>query len=100
VSAIRFEIERNADDEGLTYEGGFVGKYADVIINDFYEVINILNYGIEGLPKVINKLEVKSMSGLLMAINGEEIRIGRRNIYELNYDKVRVTSLGFVLKPS
>ena len=100
VSAIHFEIERNADDENLTYEGGYVGKYANVIIQNFHIVENILQYESVGLPSVINKLEVKSMSGLLMAINGEEIRVGRRNIYELNYDKIKVTSLGFVLKPS
>lgn len=98
VSEIRFEIERNAEDEGLTYDGGFIGKYANIIIHNFFTVSNILQYDI--LPKTLQKLEIKSMAGLLMAINGEEIHVGRRNTYELNYDKFQVTSLGFVLKPS
>lgn len=46
----------------------------------------------------LKQLGVQGPTNLLMCINGEEIRIGRTGIYEIN-NGIKITSLGFVVEP-
>ena len=36
---------------------------------------------------------------MLMCINGEEIRIGRTGIYEINYG-ISINTIGFIVEPN
>lgn len=78
---ILFELERNQDDYSGTTQ-----RYAHIM---YLELSVINNEVLEG--NVAVKLGVQSKSGLLMCINGQEIRIGRTGIYELRNGVVKAS---------
>ncbi len=51
----------------------------------------------EGL-QYLTKIGVQGPPSLLMCINGEQIRIGKTGIYEINHDDIKITSISFVPK--
>lgn len=67
----------------------------NVIIEELAEIYNI----IETIPETNSLIQigVQSIPGLLMCIDGEEIRVGRTGIYEINYG-IDIKFLGFIIK--
>lgn len=67
---------------------------SDVII---YEITNILttNPDFFGNVNKIVKIGVQGPSGLLMCINGEQLRIGKSRIFEIN-EEISINFIGFI----
>lgn len=72
----------------------------EIKINTLQEITNVIETLKTLYPdlKNLKKMGLQGTSGMLVLINGEPIRIGRNNLYELEDDNIKVTSLGFVLK--
>lgn len=88
---IIFELARNENDYTSTEK-----RVMNIQINNLEEINNVLeSLGIES----IQRLGVQGAPGMLMCINGEEIRIGRTGIFELLSD-ITVDFIGFVVKDS
>lgn len=93
---IVFELQRIAEDYMLDNKDGTYGRKLNITIPYLTRLTNILKY--LGLIRLA-KIGVQGPPGLLMSINGEEIRIGRSGIYEMIYD-MTIESVGFVVKDS
>lgn len=89
-----------SDDNGIS---GTNGRNALITIDEFYIINNIINTFLvsayDGLENLL-KIGIQGPPGLLFCLNGEEMRIGRSGIYELYYDNLEITYLGFVIKES
>lgn len=72
----------------------------DIEIKSFYEIVNVIDTLKSIYPdlKDLKKLGIQGSAGMTILINGEPIKIGCNNIYELEDENIKVTSLGFVLK--
>lgn len=113
-SFILLEIDRSGghqtqiqyvDEKGDSYYGTYMALKD--VSGELYEVPNLLT---GNTPKDLIGAQIKSTTGtlnhiavwshpeLLLAINGEEIKIGQTNFYEL--DDFTITSLGVVAKDS
>lgn len=98
---ICFELTRTSEDFSQVNEDGTYGRTINIEIDNLssiYNIINYLNPSIEGKGK-LKQIGVQGPSGMLMCINGEEIRIGRTGIYEINYG-IAINSIGFVVEPN
>ncbi len=91
---IIFELQRTAEDYNKLNPDGTHGRKMNIIITNLARIENVLDY--IGIKPVI-KIGIQGHPGLLMSINGEEIRVGRSGIYEMTYD-MKVESIGFVVK--
>ena len=87
-------------DYTLENEDGTNGRVIEIEIDNFELVYNVIDHlnTILGITE-LKKIGVQGPPGLLMCINGEEIRIGRSGIYEIN-NGVVVTFIGFIVKQS
>jgi hypothetical protein len=96
-----FELRRLVLDFQTTNKNGTGGRLMEVRILQFDQITNILGK-IPGYTDVksLKKIGVQGPPGLLMCINGEEIRIGRSGVYELYNDNITITYIGFVIKDS
>lgn len=93
---IIFELQRIAEDYSHRNPDGTHGRKMNINIKHFTKLNNILDYiGISSLAKI----GVQGPPGLLMSINGEEIRIGKSGIYEMMYN-MAIDFIGFVIKDS
>lgn len=91
---IYIKLQRNAQDYQYLQDNGiYYGRELLININNLARIFNLLPY--LGLD-VLNKIGVQSAPGLLMCINGEEIRVGRSGIYELILD-IAVDFIGFII---
>lgn len=79
------------EEQSQTYNGKFIPL--DLVQADFYKVNNILpitNVGIASIKSGINRLNsilVTGPKGLILNINGEEVKIGMQDQYKLdNFD--------------
>lgn len=88
-SKIVFKLKRIKSD----YASSRVMIITDVSISSIYNVV-------EKIGKKLKQIGIQGPPGLLFVLNGEEMRIGRRGIYELCYDNISVSYIGFVLKES
>ena len=98
---IYFELDRTSEDFNQINEDGTYGRIVGVEVDtlaNIYNIINYLNPVIEGKGK-LKQIGVQGPSGMLMCINGEEIRIGRTGIYEINYG-ITIHSVGFIVEPN
>ena len=98
-SQIILEMVRTAEDYNIQSEDSsgttLYGRYVPLENFDYklYALTNLVN---EINPNgSLSRIGVWGHSGLLMAINGEEIRVGASNYYELD-NILPVTSLGIV----
>lgn len=101
-TSILLELERSAEDYSIqhTTETGIeYGRYVDIskISKDkgqikLYSVNNLIDTIRAGVT--LSRIGVNSHPGLLMAINGEEIRVGPSGYYEC--DVIPITSIGIV----
>lgn len=113
-SFILLEIDRSGgyqtqiqyiDENGDPYYGTYMALKD--VSGELYEVPNLLTGNtsndligaqIKSATGTLNHIAVWSHPELLLAINGEEIKIGQTNFYEL--DDFTITSLGVVAKDS
>ena len=72
---------------------GAIGRKMTIVINQFAIIKNI----VKDINKIV-KIGVQGPPSLLMCINGEQIRIGKTGIFEINEDNVSISFVGFVPK--
>ncbi len=96
---IFFELNRELIDYNTLNSDGTYGRTVKIIIerlDEIYNVIDFLNPSIENKGR-LKQIGIQGPPGLLMSINGEDIRIGRSGIYEIN-NKINVTFIGFIIE--
>lgn len=97
--ALVWELKRIRIDYQLLDNSGVSGRVLNLGVNSLTRLINIVpllkeNYNnLEYLVKV----GIQGPPSLLMCINGEEIRIGKNRIYEIDNPNIKISSLCFVL---
>lgn len=96
---ILFELQRELEDYNTINEDGTYGRICNIYIDRLDEVYNVINY----LNPLINKssllqIGVQSAPGLLMCINGEEIKVGRSGLYEI-LNGYKISFIGFIVEP-
>lgn len=72
---------------------GAIGRKMTIVINQFAIIKNI----VKDINKIV-KIGVQGPPSLLMCINGEQIRIGKTGIFEINEDNVSISFVGFIPK--
>ena len=91
-NSILIELNRNSYDDDVSYEGEdgqqYKGLYIDPTKVDVqcYRLVNMvnnINFGTNDISS-FNNIGVWSHADSIMAINGEEIRVGQSGYYELN----------------
>ena len=98
-SEITIEMVRSAEDYNVQHEGedGQVvyGRYVSLDSFDYklYTLTNLVDEISKG--KELTRIGVWSHPGLLMAVNGEEIRVGRSGLWEID-GILPIQSLGIV----
>lgn len=90
------KLNRTIEDyqQTSTREDGTIGRTFSIENLSCYEIQNIIT-NLTGVSEII-KLGVQSRPGLLMCINGQEIRVGPSGIYEIK-SGYKVTFIGFVI---
>lgn len=96
---ILFELQRELEDYNTINADGTYGRICNIYIDRLDEVYNVINY----LNPLINKsnllqIGVQSAPGLLMCINGEEIKVGRSGLYEI-LNGYKISFIGFIVEP-
>lgn len=94
---IVFELERVAQDYTYNNGNGVYGRKINVTITSFGLIKNILGVGFMNLNQPLTKIGVQGPKGLVMCINGEEIKIGNSGIYEID-NGMKIYYFGVVLK--
>ena len=97
---VKFELNRMVEDYNMKNSDGTYGRYVIMEIeafNEIYNVMDFLNPSIEN-KGALKQIGVQGPPGLLMCIDGEEIRIGRSGIYEIN-NGITINFIGFVVDP-
>ena len=97
-NGILIQMQRSALDYDIyteTVDGGIFGRKIDINSDSnwnatVYELTNLV--GNDNIPTPLINIGVYSHPNLLMAINGQEIRVGQSGYYELN--DFEITSLG------
>lgn len=84
---------RQPDGQGVY---GRVVKVEVLLFSEIDNVIDKINSAIDNKGRLI-QIGVQSFPGLQMCIDGEEIRVGRSGIYEIN-NGVSVKFLGFIVE--
>lgn len=72
---------------------GAIGRKMTIVINQFAIIKNI----VKDIDKIV-KIGVQGPPSLLMCINGEQIRIGKTGIFEINEDNASISFVGFIPK--
>ncbi len=97
---IVFVLARTTEDYNII-ENSQYGRIMDITINEnnIYLMTNIIDTlaSTYGLVELI-RIGVQGPTGLMMSINGEQIKVGKTGIYELNDINIKITYLGFALK--
>ena len=92
---ILWELQRTALDYQLDN-----GRLMNITIKNYTRLINIISTlkQIYSNMTYLTKIGIQGPPSLLMCINGEQIRIGKSGIYEINNDIIKITSISFVPK--
>lgn len=97
---IVFVLARTTEDYNII-ENSQYGRIMDITVNEnnIYLMTNIIDTlaSTYGLTELI-RIGVQGPTGLMMSINGEQIKVGKTGIYELNDVNIKITYLGFALK--
>ena len=95
---IMLTLQRTAYDYTIENERGTSGRLIKIDENEVItaQIYNILKtLGVNSL----NKIGVQGPPGLLMCINGQDIRIGPNGIYEIK-NGYKITFIGFIIQES
>ena len=96
---IWFELNRELIDFNTQNQDGTYGRLMQITVDrldKIYNIVNFLSPSIGG-SKILKQIGIQGPSGLLMSINGEEIRIGRSGLYEITHG-VNTSFIGFVVE--
>lgn len=101
---IKFKLERTLEDYNLKRKDGeeLYGRRVDIEINYLNEIINIIDKYLNpsiGNAGRLKQIGVQSAPGLPMCIDGEQVRVGRSGIYEINHG-ITIRFLGFIVQPN
>lgn len=90
---ILWELQRTALDYKLDH-----GRLMNIKIKSFTQLIDIVTILKQTHPDMtyLAKIGIQGPPSMLMCINGEQIRIGKSGIYEMNNDIIKITSISFV----
>ena len=97
---IQFQLARDTSDFEEQNEKGYYGRLTNITVENLSiikNVIDVLNPSIEN-KGVLKQIGVQSAPGLMMCINGEQIRVGRTGIYELKNTGINIYYLGFIFE--
>lgn len=91
------KLTRITNDYALANDtNGWMGRVIELGDCVCYTINNLLNLSFfNGISELI-KIGIQGSSGLLMCINGEEIRVGPSGIYQIK-NGYKITFIGFVL---
>ena len=103
-SKIIIRMDRNAIDFGISYTENnitYTGRKFTLGENETsdsedFKIYSIINKKPESV-KAFNKIGVQGPPGLLMCINGQEIRVGPSGIYETR-NGYKINFIGFIVK--
>lgn len=96
---IAFILNRDSNDFMTENEDGTYGRIINIEVEYYEEIINVIDVylnPVTGNAGILKQIGVQGPPGTLMCIEGEQIRIGRSGIYEIN-NGVVISFLGFVL---
>ena len=87
---------QKAPDQGVS--SGRLMNVTDIVLANIKNVVdNILaSSGASGTTTYLTKIGIQGPPSLLMCINGEQIRIGRSGIYEINNENITISFVGFI----
>lgn len=93
-AGILLEMVRTAEDYNIQRPDGTFGRLVDIdnVEYTLYELSNLVDQ--VNRDKTLSRIGVWSHPGLIMTINGEEIRVGPSGYYEL--DALDIESIGIV----
>ena len=97
---IHFELARILKDFEEENPDGTFGRKPNIeveILSEVNNLIETLNSSIEN-KGILKQIGVQSSPGLLMCINGEQIRLGRSGLYEMKKEDIQIYFLGFVVE--
>ena len=96
---IHFELQRVLKDFETERPDGTYGRIPKIeieILSEINNLIDILNPSIDN-KGVLKQIGVQSAPGLVMCINGEQIKVGRSGLYEIK-NGIEVNFIGFVVE--
>ena len=99
---IIWELERTSLDYQIVNQDGSYGRMLQLQIVNYSRLIDVLT-NLKSSYSNLNyftKIGIQGPPSLLMCINGEQIRIGKSGIYELNNEDINIISISFVPKES
>lgn len=96
---IHFELARTIEDYDKLNADGTYGRQIKLVIERLAKIQNLidtLNPSIDN-KGALKQIGVQSVPGLIMCINGEQIKVGRSGIYEIK-NGIQVTFIGFIVE--
>ena len=92
---ILWELQRTT----LDYQSD-QGRLMNIIVKNFTQLINVISTLQQTYTNItyLTKIGIQGPPSLLMCINGEQIRIGKSGIYEINNDLIKINFISFVPK--
>lgn len=95
---IIFELQRATSDYLLINPDNSSGRVINIIDVQLNKLINVIDYLKESYNnlKYLKKIGIQGPSGLLMCINGEQIRIGKNKIYEIS-NNYKINFISFII---
>ena len=96
---IIWQLQRIGDDYTIRNTDGTYGRIMNVTVNSYTQLIDImpiLKLKYTGM-RYLTKIGIQGPPSLLMCINGQQIRLGKNGIYEIN-NGINITSINFVPK--
>ena len=99
---IKFILNRNLIDYNTEQEvrdDGTVGRISKIEIMRYEEINNVIDTLNDSIEQkgMLKQIGIQGAPGMQICIDGEQIRIGRSGIYEIN-NGVTVKFLGFILE--
>ena len=92
---ILWELQRTT----LDYQSD-QGRLMNITVKNFTQLINVISTLQQTYTNMtyLTKIGIQGPPSLLMCINGEQIRIGKSGIYEINNDLIKINFISFVPK--
>ena len=101
---IKFKLERTLEDYNtvISESEDLYGRQVTIEVNYLSEIINVIDKYLNssiGNTGRLKQIGVQSAPGLQMCIDGEQVRVGRSGIYEINHG-ITIRFLGFIVQPN
>ena len=100
---ILWELQRTIlDYQMINTNNNHYGRVMNIEIENFTRLIDVITTLKNTYPNMnyLSKIGIQGPPSMLMCINGEQIRIGKSGIYEINNGIIKITSISFVPKQS